>query len=200
MLAAGGAGDVMLVDEGLHLGMGVCINGLVQLIAGFCAPVLNDLVGAEALIALTAVHQRIGEALEMAGGDPGLGIHQDGGVKTHVVAVFLNELLPPCALYVVLQLNAEGAVVPGVGEAAVDLGAGEDVAAVFAQGDDFVHGFFGVFHFSSFPAAGCRRDKFLCITQIIILAERAKYSKCKGNLIPRGGVFAGLCVSIILSL
>ena len=113
----------------------------------------------------------------MAGSHPGLGIHQDGGVKTHVVAVFLNELLPPCALDVVLQLSAEGAVVPGVGETAVDLTAGEEEAAVLAQGNDFVHCFFGVFHNSSFPAAGCRRDIFLVFRQIPNIAEIYPYFK-----------------------
>ena len=67
-----------------------------------------------------------------------------------VVGVFLHELLPPGALDVVFQLHAERAVVPGVGEAAVDLGARVHKAAVLAQGDDLVHSFFGVFHcFSS---------------------------------------------------
>ena len=110
------------------------------------APVLDELVGAEALLTLLTVHQRIGEAAQMAGGHPGLGVHQDGGVQTHVVGVLLDELLPPGLLDVVLQLHTQGAVVPGVGQAAVDLGAGEDEAAALAQGDDLLHGLFGVFH------------------------------------------------------
>ena len=108
MLAAGGARDVVLLDELLHLALGEGVDGLWKLIARRAAPVLDELVRAEALMALAAVHQRIGEAAEMAGGDPGLRVHKDGGVKTHIVAVFLNELFPPCSLDVVLQLNAEG--------------------------------------------------------------------------------------------
>ena len=47
-------------------------------------------------------------------------------------------------------LHAQGAVVPGVGQAAVDLRAGEHKAAALTQGDDFFHGFLGVFqHVSS---------------------------------------------------
>ena len=119
---------------------------------------------AEALVTLAAVHERVGEAAEMAGGHPGLRVHEDGRVQADVVAVLLHELLPPCALDVVLQLNAEGAIVPGIGKAAVNLAAGEDEAAVLAQCHDFVHCLFCVFHNTSFPAAGCRRDnKFCCI-------------------------------------
>ena len=42
-----------------------------------------------------AVHQRIGEAAQVSGGHPGLGIHQNGGVQSDVVGILLNELLPP---------------------------------------------------------------------------------------------------------
>ena len=82
----------------------------------------------------------------MAAGHPGLGVHEDGGVLTHVVGVLLHELLPPGLFDVVLQLHAKGAVVPRVGQAAVDLRACEDDAAVFAQRHDLIHGLFGVFH------------------------------------------------------
>ena len=146
VLAAGGAGDVVLFDKVLHLLLGEGVDGLGKLEAGLGAPVLNDLVGAEALVALAAVHQRIGEAAEMAACHPGLRVHQDRGVKADVVGILLHELLPPGVLDVLLELGAEGAVVPGVGKAAVDLAAGEDKAAVFAQRDDLVHRLFGVFH------------------------------------------------------
>ena len=82
----------------------------------------------------------------MAARHPGLRVHQDRGVKADVVGILLHELLPPGVLDVLLELGAEGAVVPGVGKAAVDLAAGEDKAAVFAQRDDLVHRLFGVFH------------------------------------------------------
>ena len=149
VLAAGGAGDVLVLHEVLHLLLGEGVDGLGQLHAVFVAPVLNELVGAEALLALLAVHEGVGEARQMAAGHPGLGVHQNGGVLADVVGVLLHELLPPGLFDVVLQLHAQRAVVPGVGEAAVDLGAGEDEAAVFAQGNDLVHGFLGVFHSDS---------------------------------------------------
>ena len=168
MLAAGGAGNVVLLDEVLHLALGESVDGLGQLKGGLAAPILNELVRAEALVAFAAVHQRIGEAAQVAGGDPGLRVHQDSGIKADVIRVLLHELLPPGALDVVLQLNAERAVVPSVGEAAVNLGAGEDEASVLAQSHDPVHGFFGIFHVSSFPAAGCRRDKILSSDNTII--------------------------------
>ena len=146
VLSAGGAGDVMLLHKVLHLLLGEGVDGLGQFKAGLGAPVLDDLVGPEALVALPAVHQGVGKARQVAGGHPGLGIHQDGGVQAHVVGVLLDEFLPPGPLDVVLQLHAQGAVVPGVGQAAVDLAAGEDKAPALAEIDDLVHGLLGVFH------------------------------------------------------
>ena len=146
VLAAGGAGNVVLLNEVLHLGLREGVHWLGQFKAVLGAPVLDELIGAEALVALPAVHQRIGEAAEVAAGHPGLGVHEDGGVQTHVVGVLLDELLPPGVLDVLLQLRAQRAVVPGVGQAAVDLAAGEHKAPVLAQGNDFVHGLFGVVH------------------------------------------------------
>ncbi len=108
VLAAGGAGDVVLFDKVLHLLLGEGVDGLGKLEAGLGAPVLNDLVGAEALVALAAVHQRIGEAAEMAARYPGLRVHQDRGVKADVVGILLHELLPPGVLDVLLELGAEG--------------------------------------------------------------------------------------------
>ena len=157
VLAAGGAGDVVLLDEVLHLLLGEGVDGLGQLHAVLAAPILNELVRPEPLLALPAVHQRIGEAGQMAAGHPGLGVHEDGGVLPHVVGVLLNELLPPRLFDVVLQLHAQRTVVPGVGQAPVNFGAGKDEAPIFAQGHDLVHGFFRVFHddsplYDGFPA------------------------------------------------
>ena len=82
----------------------------------------------------------------MAGGDPGLGIHDDRRVEPDVVGAFLHEFLEPGLLHVVFELNAQRAVVPAVGESAVNLAAGEDKAAVFAEIHDHVKGLFAVFH------------------------------------------------------
>ena len=147
----------MLRDEGGHLLLAEGVYGFLQGEVVLLAPALNELISPEALLALLAVHQGIGEAAQMAGGHPGLGVHEDGGVQAHVVGVLLNELLPPGPLDIIFQLHAQGAVVPGVGQAAVDLAAGEDKAPALAQGDDFFHGFQFVIHCNnSFSAAaGC---------------------------------------------
>ena len=144
--AAGGADDLVLVDKGLHLGLAHGVHAVAQVKAVFLAPVLDHLVGPEALLALLAVHQRVGEASHMAGGHPDLGVHQNGGVQPYVVGVLLDEFLPPGLLNVVFQLHAQRTVVPGVGQSAVDLAAGEDETPTLAQGHNFFHGLFAVFH------------------------------------------------------
>ena len=132
----------MLFDEVLHLALGEGVDRLGKLKPRLTGPVLDELVGTEALMALAAVHKGIGKAAEMAGGDPRLRVHEYRRVETDVIAVLLHELLPPRALDVVFKLHAEGAVIPGVRKAAVDLASGEDEAAVLAQRHDPVHCFF----------------------------------------------------------
>ncbi len=140
VLAAVGAGDGMGLDIIEHLLLGHAVGVRVGI------EVVDQVVGAEAHLALLAVEQGIGEARHMAARLPHARIHEDVGVDLEAVVPLLDELLAPGVLDVVLEPGAERAVVPGVGKAAVDLGAGEDEAAVFAQGDDLVHGFFGVVH------------------------------------------------------
>ena len=146
-LAAHGAGNALFADEGDHVLVrhGLHVHGGVVGLG----PFLNELVRAVPGVAALAVDQRIVEGRHVAGGHPDLRVHEDGGVETHVVGVFLHKLLPPRALDVVLQLHAERAVVPGVCKAAVDLGARVNKAPSLAQRHDLVHGFFGVFH--AFP-------------------------------------------------
>ncbi len=81
----------------------------------------------------------------MAGSHPGLGIHENSGVKANVVLVLLNELFQPGVLDVVLQQNTKRAVVPCISKTAVDLRAGVNEALRLTQINDLVHYFFIVF-------------------------------------------------------
>ena len=137
LLAAGGADDVVLRDEGLVLLVGPAVG--LDLFALGMGPVLDQLVRAETRLAGLAVHQRIVEGAHVAAGYPDLAVHQDRAVEPDVVLALLHELLPPGPLDVVLELDAQGAVVPGVGETAVDLAPRKNKAAVFAQRDQFIH-------------------------------------------------------------
>jgi len=65
---------------------------------------LDQLVSAETLLTLLAVHQRIAEATDMTAGLPYLRVHEDRGVEPDVVGVFLHELLPPCLFHIILEL------------------------------------------------------------------------------------------------
>jgi len=141
VLAADGADHVLVFgDEGVHLvkahGVHVHLGVLVA----------DELVGPVAGLAGAAVQQRVREAGNVAGGDPGLGVHEDGGIEAHVVGALLHELFQPCLFDVVLELDAQRAVVPAVGQTAVDLRAGEDIAPVLAEIDDHIKGLFALFH------------------------------------------------------
>ena len=69
----------------------------------------------------------------MAGGDPYLWVHEDGGVQPNHVVALLDKVTPPGVLDVTLELDAEGALVVGGGEAAVNLGGLEHEAAAFGE-------------------------------------------------------------------
>ena len=128
-------------DELVHL---VKVHGVgIDLGVG----VADELVGPVPGLAALAVQQGVGEARHMAGGDPGLGVHEDGGVQAHVVGALLDKLLQPRLFYIVFELHAQRAVVPGIGQTAVDLAAGIDKAPALAEIDDHLHGLFAVFHF-----------------------------------------------------
>ena len=98
-----------------------------------------DLIGPEALLALLAVNEGVGEILDMAGGFPHARMHEDRGVEADDVVVELCHLLPPEARDAVLQLDAHGTVVPSSRLPAVDFRRLEDEAAPLGQGDDLLH-------------------------------------------------------------
>ena len=144
MLAADGADDLIMAgDKSIHLikGHGIHIHALALLTLG------DQLISAVTALAGAAVQQRVREAGHMAGGDPGLGVHQDGGVQADIVGAFLHELLHPCLFDVVLELNTQRAVVPAVCQAAVNFAARIDEPAVLAQVHDHVKGLFTVLHY-----------------------------------------------------
>ena len=145
--AAAGAGDFLFPDEGHQVLLGHGLHVHVQVILLDIA--LHQLVGPVPHLAGLAVDKGVVEGGDVAGGRPDLGIHEDGGVEADVVGVLLDEFFPPGPLDVVFQLHAQGAVVPAVGEAAVNLAAGEDEAPALAEGDDFFHALLPVVHMHS---------------------------------------------------
>ena len=146
MLSAGRARNVVVFNEGFHLSLSKSIYGLFKNVSCLCAPIFDQLISTESLLAFAAVHERIGEASEMSRGYPRLRIHKYRRILTDIIRIFLNEFFPPCAFDVVFQLNSERTIVPCVGKSAVNFGSGKDETAVFAQRDDLFHCFFFVVH------------------------------------------------------
>ena len=126
--AAVGAGDGREVD----------VVGVVD--ALLLRVLLLQVVGAEPLVAGLALGQRVGERVDVAAGLPRLARQDDRGVEADHVVAQLHHRLPPLALDVLLELDAERAVVPGGAGAAVDLAARVDEAPALGEGDDVVDG------------------------------------------------------------
>ena len=97
-----------------------------------------ELVEAEPLVAVLAVDQRVGEVRQVAGGLPDRRRRQDGGVEADHVVAQLHHRAPPGVLDVAQQQHADGPVVVGRAEAAVDLRRREHEAAALREVDDLV--------------------------------------------------------------
>jgi hypothetical protein len=78
----------------------------------------------------------------MAGSFPYGGVHQNGAVHAYIIGVLLNKFFPPSAADIAFQFRTQGAVVPSIGETAVNFTAGVYKTAPLGKGDDFFHGFF----------------------------------------------------------
>ena len=135
MGAAHRAGNAFFINKGAHT-VKIPAFGVNAGLVG------NKLVGSVAGLTVLAVHKRVGKSAHVAGGHPHLGIHKNCGVKTDVIRAFLNKGLPPCAFYVVFELNAQGTVIPCVGKTAVYFRTCINKSAVFAKGNNFIHCFF----------------------------------------------------------
>ena len=98
----------------------------------------GQLVEAEPAMVRRAFDERVAEAADVARGHPHLRVHEDPGVQPDDVVALLDHAPPPGALDVVLELDAEGPVVPDGVDAAVDLGARVDEAAALAERHDRV--------------------------------------------------------------
>ena len=102
--------------------------------------VLYELVSPEAGLAGLAVHKGIVEADDVTGGHPGLRVHQYCAIHAYIIWALLNKLAPPGLFYVVLEFNAQWAVIPCVGKAAVYIRARKYKAAVITQCNYLIHG------------------------------------------------------------
>ena len=114
MTAAVRTRNVVVLDELFHLFIGPAFAGNLAF-----RPVFNQLVSSVSCLADLAIHQRIRESLQMTGCFPYLRIHQDRSLDFNVVRIFLDKLLLPCALDVVLQHDAVWTEIPCIAQAAV---------------------------------------------------------------------------------
>ena len=99
---------------------------------------VGDVVGAVAVLAGAAVDERIGEAADVARGDPDLRVEDDRGVEQHDVVALLHHRPLPGGLDVLLEEDAVVAVVVGRAEAAVDVRRRVHEPAPAAEGRDLL--------------------------------------------------------------
>ena len=103
-----------------------------------------EVVLAEALMAVLALHQGIGEAGDVPRSLPDLGRHDDAGLEPDDVVAQLHHLPPPELADVVLQGHPQGPEVVDRVDAAVYLAGGEDEATALGQRDQRLDQPFGL--------------------------------------------------------
>ena len=97
------------------------------------------LVRAIALPADLALHQGIGEAVDVPRSLPHARMHEDGRLDPLDIVALVHHRAPPSLLDVALEFDAQRPVVPHRSGAAVDLGRLKDVPATLGQRDELVH-------------------------------------------------------------
>ena len=129
----------MLLHKGLHPLLRPAVDAFLQGNSLLLAVILDQLVGPKTLMTLPAIHERIGEAAQMAACYPGLRIHQNSAVHAHIIRILLYEFLPPGLFHIVFQLHTQIAVIPGVCQAPIDLRAGIHEPSGLCQRYDLFH-------------------------------------------------------------
>ena len=99
---------------------------------------VGQLVKAEALAAVAALDERIGEVLDVTGRLPDARMHEDRAVEPDDVVAELHHRAPPGLFHVVLELDAERPEVPRRAGAAVDLARREDEPSPLGERGDLV--------------------------------------------------------------
>ena len=93
------------------------------------------MIGAKTHVAVAAFNQRIGERINVAGGLPDFGVHQNSRVDEVHFVWAVDEEFDPFGDDVALQNSAEGAVVPSAGQAAINFTALINKTTAFAEAD-----------------------------------------------------------------
>ncbi len=97
--------------------------------------VLDQVIGAIALLARTVIDHRIGKRADVSGSLPHARMHQNRGVQPLDV-VAERHFAPPRFLHIAQQFHAQRAVIPATVESAVNIGRLKDEPAAFREGDD----------------------------------------------------------------
>ena len=97
--------------------------------------VLDEDVGAVALLRVLVVDEGVIEGVDVTRGFPDFGVHEDRGVDPHDVGRQEGHSFPPVALDVILEFAPQLTVVIDSAEAVIDLRGGEDEAVFLTVGD-----------------------------------------------------------------
>ena len=110
----------------------------------------GKLIGAKAALAGFAIDHWISEGGFVPAGLPDGSTHEDRTVHADDIVAELGHGPPPVGFEVAFEFGAEGAVIPGSVESAVNLGGLKNEAPTFAEGDNLFHAVIGFHMFFGF--------------------------------------------------
>ena len=141
-----GGAELRLVEGVAILFLGL-LDLLLNLVLILCHLLLDEYVGAIALLGVAVVDEGIVEGIDVSAGLPRGGVHEDSGVDAHDILVQEHHRLPPVLLYIVLELHAVLSVVIDRAQAVVDVTGGENEAVLFAVRHYLFENIFLLCHF-----------------------------------------------------
>ncbi len=141
MTAACRARDVLLLDiSNEFLVVHTLDNNIGDAVLSII--IFDQFIGTGTGLTLLTVDERIGKTADVTGSYPYLRVHEDRTVNTNVIRALLNELLPPCRFYVILELDTQRTEVPCVCQTTVDIGTRIYETSCLREGYDLFHRLF----------------------------------------------------------
>ena len=94
------------------------------------------MVGTGAGVAGTAIDHGVGKTGDVTRGFPDLATANDGRVEPHHVSTTGDKKFPPQVFDFLFEFGTERAIIPSVGEPAVDVAPGVEKAATFGKANN----------------------------------------------------------------
>ena len=138
---AGRRGAVFLLVERLAEALAGLLDLLLDFLILLGQPILDEHVGAVALLRVAVVDERVVEGAQVTRSLPRFGVHENRRVDADDVLVELDHRVPPVAFDIVFQLDAVLAVIVDSSQTVVDFARRKYESVLLAVSDQLLEKF-----------------------------------------------------------